>query len=98
MKEPELQYDYCVILNDKASGLDVEVFLTLDWPGEAYWSGGRYEPWSLEVTTDPTFEVNCAVLCDGEDTVYNLSQKQTAKAIDIATKLYWEAYVDDSND
>lgn len=88
------KYDYCVVLQDPKSGLDVEVFLTLDWPGSAYWSGGRYEPWSLEIVDDPTFEVGDAILCDGEDTIYTLTQKQISKAIQKATEQYWGNYSD----
>ena len=83
--------DYCVTLQTNL-GFDVEVSLNLDWPGVSYWVGGRDEPWSLEVLSDPTFEIVSSVLCDGEDTPYNLSQKQVTKAIEIATEQYWETY------
>ena len=83
--------DYCVTLQTNL-GFDVEVSLNLDWPGNGYWVGGRGEPWSLEVLSEPTFEIVSSVLCDGEDTPYNLSQKQVAKALELATEQYWDTY------
>ncbi len=83
--------DYLVTL-PTSLGIEVEVQLNLDWPGDAVWSGGRSEPWSLGIIRNPTFEIVSSVLCDGEDTPYNLSQKQVAKALELATEQYWETY------
>jgi len=95
LKEERQNWVETFCVSDPKSGLDVEVVVSLDWPGDAYFSGGRGEAWSLEVLRDPTFAIESAVLCDGEDTFYNLSRSQVLKVLDMATEKYWETYTDD---
>lgn len=91
LKETPTNTNYSVYLPHQ-SGLDVEVSVNLTSSGEGYWVGGRDEPWSLEVAKEPEFEIVSSVICDGEDTPYNLNQKALQKVLDLAANQFWENY------